>query len=193
MSNEEPQAAIDEQKATVDTLWDLISMGRAQITRNRFKANIEAAIAIVNGEGQTVISEDAGEKINDLLIEFAEYAKAAQAETQETQRKLYEQQSCAESSIRSAQYRALGDINEARHLKNELEKLIERAEEIKRLPNAETTNAHMQASTGRFKCHLCGCSIGKMQQHAAGEWKWMEPNYCPNCGAEVKRKKVRAI
>lgn len=185
MNIEETQATIDEQKAAVDTLWDLMSLGRTQITRNRFKTNIEAAIAIMNEEGQTVISKDAGEKINDLLIEFVEYAKAAQAKTSEYQQRLFTHQSRAESSIRSAQYRALGDINAARNLKKELEELVERAEEIKRLPNAETTNVHMQASTGRFKCHMCGCSMGKMQQHAAGEWRWMVPNFCPNCGAKV--------
>ncbi len=68
-------------------------------------------------------------------------------------------------------------------VKDELARMLERYEALKREPN-ETTKS-VGAEPGHFTCLICGSSMGKISIGTGGDWEWVTPNYCPNCGGKV--------
>ena len=176
------------QGSPAEDLWALMvrKPGHKTIGRNQFVASIEAALALLANEGETVITAEAGKRIAEMMTQIKDRAEEVQANVDEalhsmegTQRQCDMAVAEVKEEARALKYGADSSISE-------LKDLLKRAEEIKRLPNRETTNVNKNARKGRFTCHMCGCSMGKVQEFAADSWEWMEPNYCPKCGAEVK-------
>lgn len=182
----EPGFASAESRrgSQAEDLWELMvrKPGHKTIGRNQFVTNIEAALALLANEGETVITAEAGKRIAEMMTQIKDRAEEVQANVDEALHSMKGTQLHCDSAVaevKEIERRADGTIKE-------LKDLLKRAEDIKRLPNRETTNVNEYARKGRFTCHMCGCSMSKIQEFAAGSWKWKEPNYCPKCGAEVK-------
>ena len=127
------------------------------------------AVADTTGEDVIVAIRDLLQKHSAMLaFKSAELQKEMQ-EIESTVRWRYQNYTQAEARAIRA--------------REELEKQLEAYEALKREPNAETKS--VGAEPGHFTCLLCGTSMGKMSIETDGDWEWVIPNFCPNCGGKV--------
>lgn len=175
---------------TANNAWTLIAgdSKKPSITRKQFLERIDGVMPLVNAKGQTVITPEAGQKMCELFDRLLKTLDLHTLEYENARKQLENKCHGVTQHLDRIPAELSFQARMGKDIAERLETIVKRAEKVYRQPVSATKNA--SGMEDGFTCYVCGTTTGKSKL-LGKPWRYLEPNFCPHCGAEVQHEEGR--